>query len=279
MKRPGWMIAALACAALPAVAQDRIALDGGRVAWIAGGAFTMGASDADLAYAVSLCEADLEVEVSTFDPEGCLNERFVIEAPTRRVSIRTFGLDRTEVTNAAYRRCVLAGRCAPSSAREAGVLAEPDHPVVGVRWTDAVHFCQFVGGRLPTEAEWEKAARGDDDTRRFPWGNVYDTHLANHGRAPLRTDPLDGFLETAPVGSFPGGASPYGILDLAGNVWEWTHDVPVLPPEFGVDLSASRVLRGGSYTQSITTLRVTARSWATLDAATSDVGFRCAYDP
>ncbi len=273
-----WLVVALACAALPAFAQDRVALEATSIVWIPGGAFMMGASRGDRAYAVSLCESDLEVEVSSLDAGGCGGDRFDIEPAPRRVSIPTFGLDRTEVTNAAYGRCVLAGRCAPSATREGGVLATPNHPVVGVRWNDAVTYCRFVGGRLPSEPEWEKAARGDDETRRFPWGRVYDSHLANHGRSPVRTDPLDGFLETAPVGSFPGGASPYGVLDLAGNVWEWTNDVPVVPIDLGFDLSASRIIRGGSYTQAITTLRVTARSWATLDAASSDLGFRCAYD-
>jgi formylglycine-generating enzyme required for sulfatase activity len=272
-------LVALACAA-PVLAQDHVAIEAADIVWIPGGAFTMGATEADVAYAISLCQADLEVAVSPLDPGSCeAGGRFLIETPERRVSTPTFGMDRTEVTNAAYRRCVLAGRCAPSATREGSVLAAADHPVVGVRWTDARAYCRFVSGRLPSEAEWEKAARGDDVARRFPWGRVYDSHLANHGRAPIRTDPLDGFLETAPVGSFPSGASPYGILDLAGNVLEWTNDVPTLPFELGVDLSASRGLRGGSYIQSITSLRVTARSWATTDTAASDVGFRCAYDP
>jgi formylglycine-generating enzyme required for sulfatase activity len=227
---------------------------------------------------VSLCELELEIEVPSLDPNGCASGRFAIEEDAHRVPVPTFGIDRTEVTQAAYRRCVLAGACAPSHTRESSPLAASDHPVVGVRWTDARDYCRFVSGRLPSEAEWEKAARGDDDARRFPWGRVYESHLANHGRAPLRTDPIDGFLESAPVGSFPGGASPYGVRDMAGNVWEWTNDVPNFEADVGVDLSASRILRGGSYAHPATALRVTARSWATTDASASDVGFSCAYD-
>lgn len=273
------LLAALVCATLPALAQDRVQLEAPPVAWIAGGTFTMGASDADLAYATALCESDLEVEVSPLEVAGCRGDRFAVEAPQRRVSVPTFGIDRTEVTNTAYRRCVLAGVCAPSATREGSELAASEHPVVGVRWADARAFCLHAGGRLPTEPEWEKAARGDDEARRFPWGRVYDAGLSNHGRAPVRTDPIDGFLGSAPVGSFPGGASPYGVLDLAGNVAEWTEDAPVVPIDLGLDLSAFRVVRGGSYAQAITTLRVSARSWATADTAGADLGFRCAYDP
>lgn len=278
--RARWLATlALAFAALPALAQERRPLSAESIVWIAGGRFTMGASEADVAYAVTLCEDDLEVEISPLDPQGCSDpERFLAEGPVRRLSIPTFGIDRTEVTNAAYRRCVLAGACAPSARREGGALARDRHPVVGVRWDDARAFCAFVHGRLPSEAEWEKAARGDDETRRFPWGRVYDSHLANHGRAPRRTDPIDGFLLSAPVGSFPDGASPYGVLDLAGNVSEWTDDALELPPELGGSVAGYRVIRGGSYAQPITSLRVTARSWATTDQVSSDVGFRCAYD-
>lgn len=276
MKARAAFALALATAALPALAQEHVPFEVPDVVWIPGGPFTMGATPDDRDYAAVLCESDLEIEVSSIEVTSCRGgERFVHEPDARRVTLATFGIDRLEVTNQAYRACVLAGRCAPSAVREGSELAAPDHPVVGVRWNDARAFCAFVGGRLPSESEWEKAARGDDERRRFPWGRTYDSGLSNHGRAPLGTDPRDGFLETAPVGSFPGGASPYGVLDLAGNAAEWTTDVPSVPE---MDLSASRVIRGGSYAQPITSLRVTARAWATADTAASDVGFRCAYD-
>ena len=192
---------ALACVTLPALAQERVVIDPSAIVWIPGGAFTMGASDDDLAYAVSLCESELEVAASSLEPGGCRSDRFGIESPQRRVLVSTFGIDRVEVTNASYRSCVRAGACAPSSEREIGVRGEAEHPVVGVAWGDARAYCAWRSGRLPSEPEWEKAARGDDATRRFPWGRVYDSHLANHGRAPVRTDPIDGFLDTAPVGA------------------------------------------------------------------------------
>jgi formylglycine-generating enzyme required for sulfatase activity len=276
---------AVALVALPAVAQERLPIDAGDVVWIPGGAFTMGASPDDLAYARALCESELELpprDPGEHEDYDCRDDevgrdRFAPERPQRRVSVATFGIDRTEVTNAAYRRCVLAGVCAPSAARESGALSAPDHPVVGVSWRDAHVYCAFVGGRVPTEAEWEKAARGDDETRRFPWGRLYDSGAANHGRGPLSPDAIDGFLESAPVGSFPGGASPYGVLDMAGNVWEWTDGEP-RPGEFEVELAGARVIRGGSWTSASTTVRVTARSLQVTDARTSDLGIRCVYD-
>ncbi len=272
---------ALSAVAVPLFAQERIVVSAPDVIWIPDGEFTMGADERDILFAVDLCNQDLELATSELDPDHCGAHRFIAELGRRRLFVPTFGLDRTEVTNAAYLRCVLAGRCAPSDlADSVPVLAEPDHPVVGVRWSDAVDYCAFVGGRLPEEPEWEKAARGDDPERRFPWGRVYQSRLSNHGRSPLRTDPLDGFLMSAPVGSFPGGASPYGVLDLAGNVWEWTRETPALPFELmDADLSAFRVIRGGSYAHPITALRVTNRSWALIDGARADIGFRCAYDP
>jgi formylglycine-generating enzyme required for sulfatase activity len=269
---------AVACVAIPVLAQEPMRVEAAPIVWIAGGAFAMGASEGDLAYASTLCDADLEVDAPGSD--GCHGDRFLLtELPRSRVVLGTFGIDRLEVTNAAYRRCVLAGVCAPSAERESTVLGAADHPVVGVSQSEASTYCEWANGRLPNEREWEKAARGDDETRRFPWGATYDSRASNHGRSPMRTDSLDGFVLTSPVGAFPDGASVYGVLDLAGNVAEWTADVPTLRVDLGVDLSAYRVVRGGSYTQAITSLRVTARSWATIDARASDVGFRCAYDP
>lgn len=277
---------ALALAAVPpSLAQERLALAAPDVIWIPDGDFTMGADERDIMFAAALCDEDLEYTVSDLDTDRCGVHRFLAELDRRRLFVPTFGLDRTEVTNQAYRRCVLRGRCAPSMVSDGTpALAEDDHPVVGVRWSDAVDYCAFVGGRLPDEPEWEKAARGDDPERRFPWGRVYQSRLSNHGRSPLRTDPLDGFLMSAPVGSFPGGASPYGVLDLAGNVWEWTREAPTrwvgdVARLSVAQLAIYRVIRGGSYTHPITALRVTHRNRATTDTARADLGFRCAYDP
>lgn len=150
------------------------------------------------------------------------------EQPAHPVTVKTFWLDRTEVTNRRYLECVAAGKCAPfrdNVARRFGAGPESgfrgdEQPVVGVSFVDATHYCEFRGKRLPHEAEWERAARGDDN-RTFAWGNAPPTpELACYGHKPGAKG-----ATTAPVGSFPKGAGPYGHLDLTGNVWEWTADL------------------------------------------------------
>jgi formylglycine-generating enzyme required for sulfatase activity len=142
------------------------------------------------------------------------------EHPAHRVTLGTFFLDRTEVTNRAYVACVRAGACRapdPASAHHFGPDAAfrgPEQPVSSISWDDAGAYCVFVGKRLPTEAEFERAARGDDQ-RTYPWGN----EPPNHERAVFGTSC------TANVATHPAGAGPYGHLDLAGNVWEWARDV------------------------------------------------------
>jgi formylglycine-generating enzyme required for sulfatase activity len=144
------------------------------------------------------------------------------EHPAHTVTLDTYFLDRTEVTNLAYAACVSAGACRapnPSGATRNhfgpdAAFRGPDQPVSSISWDDARTFCVFVGKRLPTEAEFERAARGDDQ-RTFPWGNEPPT--------PERA--VFGATRTANVGTHPAGAGPYGHLDLAGNVWEWTADI------------------------------------------------------
>lgn len=150
------------------------------------------------------------------------------EQPAHSVTLGAFWLDRTEVTNARYLECVNAGKCAPfrdDVARRFGAGPEEgfrgaEQPVVGVSFIDASNYCAFRGKRLPREAEWERAARGDDE-RSFAWGNERPTpQLACYGRKPGAKG-----ATTSPVGSYPAGAGPYGHLDLTGNVWEWTADI------------------------------------------------------
>lgn len=142
------------------------------------------------------------------------------EHPAHEVTVGSFWLDATEVTNAAYRRCVDAKVCRPhdpSNAARNGLddrdFRGPEQPVSGVSWDDAVTYCGWAGKRLPTEAEWERAARGDD-ARRYPWGE----------EPPDPSRAVFGAPVTADVGARPAGAGPYGHLDLAGNVWEWVAD-------------------------------------------------------
>ncbi len=139
------------------------------------------------------------------------------EHPAHKVTLKSFWLDRTEVTNEAYAECVKAKVCRPKSpviAKKYPRFNGPRHPVNGVSWDDAVAYCRWKGKRLPREAEFERAVRGDDG-RRFPWGNEPPTH---------ERTVFGGRPSTEPVGTHPTGRGPYGHDDLAGNVWEWMLD-------------------------------------------------------
>ncbi len=161
------------------------------------------------------------------------------ERPPHDVTLSSFSIDLTEVTVAAYRLCVDEGRCSPSITWDrcnGGRVDRDDHPINCVDWLQAKAFCAWAGKRLPTEEEWEYAARGRD-ARRWPWGNAppgpellnaCDKECARARQrsqsleAPLLFEASDGWATTAPVGSYPEGESAFGVLDLAGNVWEWT---------------------------------------------------------
>jgi len=153
-----------------------------------------------------------------------------------------------------------------------GIEAGADHPVVQVSANDAAAFCRHHGWRLPTEREWEFAARGTDG-RRYPWGNAEPEAVhANFGtRSCCAADATDGYLRTAPVGSFPAGASPFGLLDMAGNVWEWTSSPHPTRPDWVS-------LRGGGWGNDPYCLRTSYRHGNPPDIGLDMVGFRCAAD-
>jgi eukaryotic-like serine/threonine-protein kinase len=226
-------------------------VDGMILLFVPAGEFLMGSSDAD-------------------------SEAAPDEKPQHSVYLDAFWIDQTEVTNAMYAQCVEAGGCSLPVVPGEKFEEQPHQPVQGVAWTQAVDYCQWAGRRLPTEAEWEKAARGTDG-RLFPWGNTSPSaELANFNFQ------LEGLRD---AGSLPAGASPYGALDMAGNVWEWNADrydeeyyaeSPRENPS-GPESGTTRVVRGGAWNTVSRAIRVTNRHWA-FPGRDDFMGFRCALD-
>lgn len=186
------------------------------------------------------------------------------------VTLPDFYIDKYEVTNALYARFAEAtGHRAPAYWVEGKVPAGAENlPVVQVSWQDARDYAAWAGKRLPTEAEWEKAARGADG-RLYPWGSDAPSSFAI-GQEPANFGELR--KGPTPVGTFPGGASPYGVMDMAGNVWEWT-------ATGDVDAEQWFVIRGGSFMTRDYFLRCSSRVvWPAEGGEKSDLGFRCVKD-
>jgi serine/threonine-protein kinase len=207
----------------------------------------------------------------------CERSWFEREEPVRTRDLDAYYIDQTEVTNAQYQKCVADGACDPPAGASSNTQNEyygnsqyEDYPVIYVSWHDAQAYCEWAERRLPTEAEWEKAARGEKGLT-FPWGKAFvrnrlnfcDVNCVSTWNNPNYDD---GYKETAPVGSYPAGASPYGVLDMSGNVWEWVAD------RYGGD----RGLRGGSWYSAGNFTRAAGRSGKPPDRKSGDIGFRCA---
>lgn len=235
-------------------------------------------------------EVQLAYEACRQEPLGgqCRQDLFENEMAIHPVTLSSYWIDRYEVTVEEYDRCVEARVCEAVPYHEGGMRfrAQPTFPVSLVNWNDAQTYCKFAGKRLPTEAEWERAARGPR-SRRFPWGEHYAGRRANHGALAMDdTDASDGFATLAPVGSFPDGRTPEGLEDLAGNVSEWTADnyedayeaLPVTDPK-GPDFGGFKVVRGGSFVLPMPWLRAASRLYRPSSTRLPHLGFRCARDP
>jgi len=202
------------------------------------------------------------------------------ERPARTVAVEPFWIDRTEVTVGAYRVCVEGGACAAPARSSAACtyhLGDADLPVSCVHWRDADAYCRFTGKRLPTEVEWEYAARGIFAVT-FPWG----TFGACANAVTLVNDQSGKSCAPRParVGSHPNGGSVFGVQDLSGNVEEWTADwyVDSLGPGPAPRSGAAHVLRGGGWLSPPSLSRTTSRNWGSALEAGPNVGFRCARD-
>ena len=233
--------------------------DAGEMILIPEGPFTMGSSEKDIQWAVK-----------QFRSESL--DWYRDEMPAHSVNVSAFKIDKYEVTMAVYSLFMEAtGKPAPREF-ENPRLNHPRQPVVSVTWNDAKAYCLWAKKRLPTEAEWEKAARGTK-ARHYPWGNEPDALNANiRGKG-------DDYRNTSPGGKFPEGASPYGVMDMSGNVWEWTEDLyqPYPGNKYDNDFYDKnfKVIKGGSWNSTLDLVRPAVRGNALPTQKKNYIGFRC----
>lgn len=257
--------------------------------FVPGGEFTMG-GPAEKAF--TECQ-------SLYIGGTCIQDWFLDEEPIHTVFLNDYYMDTYEVSNASYRECVNRGACLPpknaSSRTHSSYyddLQYNNYPVIYVDWNMANAYCEWRGARLPTEAEWEKSARGTD-ARTYPWGNTFDGANANFCDSNClnegaNKDYNDGYADTAPVDFHPDGVSVYGIFNLAGNVWEWAADWygpayyanspsgnPTGPEFSDFASGGGRVARGGSWDDFGDVLRSTNRYLVRPAYYTNTLGFRC----
>ena len=230
--------------------------DGMGMVYVPEGTFTMGSTDSDAAYD---------------------------ESPVREVRLDAYWIDKYEVSNGQYQKCVNAGKCTKPRSTDSytrssyyGKAEYDNYPVIYVSWHQAKAYCEWAGGSLPTEAQWEKAARGTD-ARKYPWGDESpNSNLVNYGE--IKGD-------TTAVGSYPRGASPYGAMDMAGNVWEWVldwygpYDAAETNNPQGPGTGDYRVLRGGGWYSSSGGIRSANRRYLNPTITGDYIGFRCVSSP
>ena len=219
------------------------------------------------------------------------------EIPVNNVYLDGYWIDKFEVSNGQYALCVEDGVCMPpylsSSETRLHYYDDPvysNYPVIWVNWYMAKTYCDWAGRRLPTEAEWEKAARGTDG-RKYPWGNEpLSGERANFCdinclRTIANPNFNDGYADTAPVGSYPAGASPYGVMDMSGNVWEWLGTL-IMPYPYdpydgreNLDVNGERSWRGGPWSNGFWWMRSSVRYRSIPSYWQVNLGFRCASSP
>ena len=213
---------------------------------------------------------DIEWVVRTF--HSASREWYQDETPKQEMYLDSYYIDKVEVTNAQYKKYITTTDKPTPKFWDNPRFNKPNQPVVGVRFEEAVEYCLWIGKRLPSEAEWEKAARGED-SRKFPWGNEPDPTLANVRGLK------DQHRYTSSTGSYPSGKSPYGVMDMAGNVWEWTSDwyLPYPNSKYTNDMFGQtlKVVRGGSWNSNMDLARTGIRGKALPRQQQNYIGFRC----
>lgn len=248
-------------------------IDGQVMVRVPGGEFTMG--------------TNVEQAATLASKFGIQTSALNMEAPQSSLPLGEFWIDQMPVTNAEYKKFLDANADHPvpfvddplarsfnwDERARIFPASRGAYPVVLVSWYDAGAYCKWAGKRLPTEAEWEKAARGTD-ARLYPWGNAWDATKANTAESRIG--------DATPVGQFTTGSSPYGALDMVGNVWQWTSSLdkpyPYQPTDGREDLQAQglRVVRGGAWLFGAAITRTSMRNAFEPNDVSLSIGFRCA---
>lgn len=219
--------------------------------------------------------------------EDDVNRYVALNVPYREIELSEFWIDKYEVTREAYEVCIAGGTCTAPLLLPSADESLANLPVSGVSWTQATAYCETVGKRLPTEAEWEKAARGKDG-RRYSWGNEHPT--CGHAHL-LYSEPCPRIRGPLPVDAFPTDVSPYGVIGMIGNVQEWVQDwngqtyyevapaIDPLGPDASDFLTNQKITRGGYWdwpARPADATSVSLRRWLNRDRGATRVGFRCA---